>query len=305
MPTTRKIDYIKKMKEGLQMLGAIEAGGTKFVCAIATEDGTIIEKVQIPTEIPDTTIPKVLEFFQDQRISALGIGSFGPLDVHPDSETYGFITSTPKPGWINFPFVKTMKEKLQVPVAFDTDVNAAVWGEFHAGAGKNLNSCLYITVGTGIGAGAVAERKLIHGWSHPEMGHISLRRHSDDHFPGVCPYHRDCLEGLAAGPAIEKRWGQKGDALPVDHPAWEMEAHYLAQALMQYVLILSPEKIIMGGGVMKQRHLFPLIRSKVEQLAGNFLTLPAMDTFIVPPALKDDSGAMGAILMAQQINSGN
>ncbi|VEF46901.1 carbohydrate kinase [Bacillus freudenreichii] len=286
------------------MLGAIEAGGTKFVCAIGTEDGKLIKRLEFPTEIPEKTIPRVIEFFRAHQISALGIGSFGPLDLNKSSDTYGYITSTPKPGWVNFPFVETMIEALNVPVAFDTDVNAAVWGEFLFGAGKGLGNCLYITVGTGIGAGAVVDGKLLHGLSHPEMGHIHLRRHSEDQFAGFCPYHKDCLEGLAAGPALEKRWGTKGTGLSEDHPAWEMEAYYLAQALMQYILILSPEKIIMGGGVMKQAHLFPRIHQKVEQLSSGFLSLPAMETYIVPPMLGNDSGIMGALMMAKEICDG-
>lgn len=283
------------------MLGAIEAGGTKFVCAIGTEDGKLMERIEIPTEIPEKTIPLVIEFFRAHPITALGIGSFGPLDLSKSSDTYGYITATPKPGWINFPFVETMTEALNVPVAFDTDVNAAVWGEFVFGAGKGSGSCLYITVGTGIGAGAVVDGKLLHGHSHPEMGHILLRRHPKDPFDGFCPYHQDCLEGLAAGPAIKKRWGTKGAGLAKEHPAWEMEAYYLAQALMQYILILSPEKIIMGGGVMKQVHLFPRIHQEVGKLSSRFLTLPWMKSYIVPPLLGDDSGIMGALMMAKQI----
>lgn len=286
------------------MLGAIEAGGTKFVCAVGTEDGKIIKRMQIPTEIPEKTMPKVIEFFQEHPIDTVGIGSFGPLDLNEKSGTYGYITSTPKPGWINYPFVETVGNALNVPVAFDTDVNAAVWGEFLHRAGKGLDSCLYITVGTGIGAGAVVEGKLLHGLNHPEMGHILLRRHPEDRFEGFCPYHQDCLEGLAAGPAIEKRWGTKGDALPEGHAAWEMEAYYLAQALMQYIFILSPKKIIMGGGVMKQTHLFPLIHREVERLSKGFLILPPMKSYIVAPKLGDDSGIMGALAMAKGISVG-
>lgn len=291
-------------KEVKNMFGAIEAGGTKFVCAVGTGDGKIIKRLQIPTDTPESTIPKVIGFFQAHKIKALGIGSFGPLDLDKKSRTYGYITSTPKPGWINFPFVETMENALNVPVAFDTDVNAAVWGEFLYGAGKGLKSCLYITVGTGIGAGAVVEGSLLHGLSHPEMGHILLRRHHDDPFEGFCPYHKDCLEGLAAGPAIEKRWGIKGADLTEGHPAWDMEAYYLTQALIQYIFILSPEKIIMGGGVMKQGHLFPRIHQEVERLSKGFLALPPMESFIVPPKLGDDSGIKGALMLATEILSG-
>ncbi len=286
------------------MLGAIEAGGTKFVCAVGNEDGHILERIQIPTEIPEKTIPMVIEFFKNHKVRALGIGSFGPLDLNEKSDTYGYITSTPKPGWGNFPFVETMKKALNVPVAFDTDVNAAVWGEFLFGAGKGSN-CLYITVGTGIGAGAVIGGKRLHGMSHPEMGHIFLRRYPLDRFEGVCPYHKDCLEGLASGPSIEKRWGIKAENLPQDHSAWELEVHYLAQALLQYILILSPEKIIMGGGVMKQSHLFPSIHHEVQRLSEGFLTLPLLEGYIVTPGLGADSGIMGALMLAKDIGVGN
>lgn len=283
------------------MLGAVEAGGTKYICAVGTEDGKIMERVQIPTEYPGKTIPKVIEFFQKHQIDALGIGSFGPLDLNGQSDTYGYIKATPKPGWVNFPLVETMKKALNVPVAFDTDVNAAAWGEFLFGAGSGLGICLYMTVGTGIGAGAVVDGKILHGLSHPEMGHIFLRRHPQDEFEGFCPYHVDCLEGLAAGPAIEKRWGIEGAGLPENHLAWEIEAHYLAQALLQYILILSPEKIIMGGGVMKQPHLLQRIHREMERLSKGFLTLPQPENYIVSPTLGDDSGILGALMMAKDI----
>lgn len=281
------------------MLGAIEAGGTKFICAVGKKGGEPVERLQIDTEIPETTIPKVIDFFKKHDMDALGIGSFGPIDINRTSDTYGYITSTPKPGWVNFPFVQTMRKEWNVPIAFTTDVNAAAWGEYKRGAGAGTRSCLYITVGTGIGAGAVVDGKLLQGHSHPEMGHIRIRRHPDDSFAGFCPYHQDCLEGLAAGPAIELRWGKKGYELSEGHPAWEMEAYYLAQAIMHYSLILSPEKIVIGGGVLKQSHLFPMIRERVQEQARGFLHLPPMDEYIVPPKLGDDSGVIGALLLAE------
>lgn len=283
------------------MLGAIEAGGTKFVCSVGTEAGEMIERIQILTEFPEKTIPQVIDFFRKYQIDALGIGSFGPLDLNDQSDTYGYITSTPKPGWVNFPFIETMRKAVNVPIAFDTDVNAAVWGEFLFGAGKGLGSCLYMTVGTGIGAGAVVDGKVLHGLSHPEMGHILLRRHPQDEFEGICPYHLDCLEGLAAGPAIAKRWGKEGARLSESHPAWEMEAHYLAQALLQYVFILSPQKMIVGGGVMKQPHILPRIHREMERLSKGFLTLPPLENYVVPPGLGDDSGIVGAMMMAKKL----
>jgi fructokinase len=282
------------------MLGAIEAGGTKFVCAVGDETGTIIEKIQIPTTVPEETIPKVVSFFKRYAIKALGIGSFGPIDVNRDSHTYGYITSTPKTAWKDYPLVKTMVDAFHVPVGFNTDVNAAALGEATFGAGKGLDSLLYITVGTGIGAGAVVQGKLLQGLSHPEMGHILVRRHPDDTYPGKCPYHQDCLEGLAAGPALEERWGDKGSNLVARPEAWELEGYYLAQALMQYILILSPKKIILGGGVMNQKQVFTSINKYLEELINGYVTLPELTDYIVSPGLGDQAGIVGSLLLADQ-----
>ncbi|MCM3670915.1 ROK family protein [Mesobacillus maritimus] len=282
------------------MLGAIEAGGTKFVCAVGDSNGKIVERVQIPTAVPEETIPKVLEFFQSYSLDAVGIGSFGPIDVNPESPTYGYITSTPKEGWMNYPFVQSIKEALSVPIGFNTDVNAAALGEATYGAAKDLDSCLYITVGTGIGAGAIVQGKLLQGWSHPEMGHILVRRHPGDQYEGKCGYHQDCLEGLASGPAIEARWGDKGVNLVDREEVWELEGYYLAQALMQYILILSPKKIILGGGVMKQKQVFTNIRKYLVELLNDYVTLPDLHSYIVSPGLGDDAGITGALMLARE-----
>ena len=286
------------------MLGAIEAGGTKFVCAVGTKEGEIIERVQIDTEKPEITMPKVIAFFKNHPVEALGIGTFGPADIEKTSETYGNITSTPKPGWANYPFVETMNVAFNVPIEFNTDVNAAALGELTHGAAKGLDSCLYITVGTGIGAGAVVQGKLLQGLSHPEMGHVLVRRHPDDKYQGFCPYHGDCVEGMAAGPAIEGRWGAKGIELADRLEVWELEAYYLAQALMQYILIVSPKRIIMGGGVMKQAQIFSLVRQQVQELLNDYVAVPQImdqiDEYIVPPALGDDAGITGALMLAKQ-----
>lgn len=286
----------------MKLLGAIEAGGTKFVCGIGYEDGTILDRVSFPTTTPEETMGLVLEYFKGKNVEAFGIGSFGPIDPVLDSPTYGYITTTPKPHWGQYNLVGTVAEHFNVPIGFDTDVNGAALAENKWGAAQGLDSCLYITVGTGIGAGAVVGGKMVHGLSHPEMGHILVRRHPEDTFEGCCPFHDDCLEGLAAGPGIGKRWGQPAGELPIDHPAWEMEAHYLAHALMNYVLILSPEKIVMGGGVMKQSHLFPLIRAKLQELLKGYVQHPALndgiDNYVVPPQLGDNAGLAGAIGLA-------
>ena len=286
------------------MLGAIEAGGTKFVCAVGTKEGELIERIQIDTVTPKETMPKVIEFFQKYQIEALGIGSFGPIDIDKTSDTYGNITSTPKPGWGDYPFVGTMKEAFNIPIEFNTDVNGAALGELMHGAAQGLDSCLYITVGTGIGAGAAVRGKLLQGLSHPEMGHVLVRRHPEDTYKGHCPYHGDCAEGMAAGPAIEERWGEKGIQLADRQEVWEMEAYYLAQALMQYILILSPKKIIMGGGVMKQAQIFSLVRQQLQELLNGYVAVPQItehiDEYIVSPGLGDDAGIIGALMLAKQ-----
>jgi fructokinase len=246
----------------------------------------------------------VVEFFRQYPLEAIGIGSFGPIDLHRGSATYGYITSTPKQQWANFNFVGEMKRHFSVPIGFDTDVNAAALGERRWGAAKGLQSCIYMTVGTGIGVGAIVEGKLLHGLMHPEMGHILVRRHPEDTFAGVCPYHGDCLEGMASGPAIEKRWGKKGAELADRAEVWELEAFYLAQAIANYILILSPEKVIIGGGVMKQEQLLPNIRHHVIEFLNGYVQheaiLQKIDEYIVLPGLGDNAGICGALALAKQ-----
>lgn len=285
-------------------LGSIEGGGTKFVCGIGNEEGRIEERISFPTTTPMETLDRVALFFKDKGVQAIGFGSFGPVDVDKQSDTYGSVMKTPKPNWSGYRVVDHIKRSLNVPIGFDTDVNAAALGEAAWGAARGLDSCLYITVGTGIGAGAVAEGHLIHGLVHPEMGHILVRRHPDDRYAGHCPFHRDCLEGLAAGPAIEARWSRQGNELDENHPAWEMESYYIAQALMNYILILSPKKIVLGGGVMGQNQLFPLIREQVSQLLHGYVQHSALssdiDDYIVPPGLGSNAGLCGGLALAKQ-----
>ncbi|WP_431732471.1 ROK family protein [Clostridium pasteurianum] len=288
------------MEEGvnIMMYGAIEAGGTKFVCAVSDENLNILERVSIKTTVPDETMKSVFEFFDKYELESIGVGSFGPIDVNRQSKTYGYITNTPKKGWANYNFVGAMKGRYNVPIGWSTDVNVAALGELKKGAAVGLNSCIYLTVGTGIGGGAVVNGKLLEGYGHPEMGHILVKRHKDDKYEGKCPFHKACLEGVAAGPAIEERWGKKAYDLADKKEVWEMEAYYLAQALMTYTLILSPERIVMGGGVMKQLQLFPLIRKELEKLMANYVSMPNLDEYIVPPALKDNAGITGCLLLA-------
>jgi fructokinase len=289
------------------ILGAIEAGGTKFVCGIGNEDGEVIERISIPTTTPEETMRHVVDYFKGKKVDALGVGSFGPVDLDVSSATYGYITSTPKIHWNQYNLVGELKKHFHVPIGFDTDVNAAALGESLWGAAKGLDSCLYMTVGTGIGVGAVSEGKLVHGMLHPEMGHILVRRHDVDHFTGSCPFHGDCLEGMASGPAIEARWGKKGVELASNLEVWELEAYYLAQALVNYILVLSPKRIVIGGGVMKQEHLFPLVRNGVVQLLNGYIqhenVLYQIDKYIVPPNLGDNAGLCGALALARQANA--
>ncbi|MFB1049965.1 ROK family protein [Paraliobacillus sp. JSM ZJ581] len=280
--------------------GGIEAGGTKFVCAVSDEKFEIIERISIPTTVPDETLKHVFEFFDQYKLKAIGIGSFGPIDVNIDSPTYGYVTSTPKKGWNNYNFVGAIKEKYGIPVAWTTDVNAAAYGEYRLGGAQQAKSCIYLTFGTGIGGGAVLNGAVMEGFGHPEMGHISVRKHPEDSFEGICPYHGDCLEGIAAGPAIEKRLNKKGIEVAKDDPYWDKEAYYIAQALVNYTMILRPEVIILGGGVMKQEHLFQLIRSHFNVLLNNYLTIPDLDSYIVPPALVDNAGIKGSLLLAAE-----
>ncbi len=282
------------------MLAAIEAGGTKFVCAVGDEKGNIVERIQIPTTVPEETIPRVVEFFRKYQVDAIGIGSFGPIDVNQESPTYGYITSTPKTGWKNYPFVQALKDAFHVPVGFNTDVNAAALGEATFGAAKGLDSCLYTTVGTGIGAGAIVQGQLLQGFSHPEMGHTLVRRHPNDSYQGKCPYHHDCLEGLASGPAIEERWGAKGADLVKRTEVWDLEGYYLAQAIMQYILILSPKKIILGGGVSHQEQVYTSIYKYLPELINGYVALPDLTSYIVRPGLGDDAGITGALMLAHR-----
>ena len=293
------------------LYGGIEAGGTKFVCAIASGPQDIRAQVVFPTTTPQTTIGQALEFFQQGeekygRLSAIGIASFGPLDPHPDSRTFGYITSTPKPGWSDFDFIGAVRKVFDLPVGFDTDVNGAALAEWRWGAAQGLEDFLYLTIGTGIGGGALVNGHRLHGMVHPEMGHILIPHDiKADPFPGVCPYHRDCLEGLATGPALERRWGTRAENLPLDHPAWDLEAKYLALGLVNFICTLSPQRILLGGGVMKQVQLFPLIQTKVLEYLGDYVQAPQIlrqiDQYILPPGLGAQAGVLGAIALASLV----
>lgn len=285
------------------LFGAIEGGGTKFVCGVGDENGNIHEQIQFPTTTPSDVFKQVKDFFQGKAIQSIGIGSFGPVDLNEQSETYGFITSTPKTNWKQTNVVGELVKLFSVPIGFDTDVNAAALGEFTWGAAQEEGSCLYVTVGTGIGVGAVIGGRLVHGLIHPEMGHTFVKRHSNDSFQGVCPFHKDCLEGMASGPAIEKRWGAKAADFENRPEVWELESFYLAQGIANFILTLSPEKVIIGGGVAHQKQLFPLIHKNVQLLLNGYLSheriLHTIDRYIVPPALGNQAGLCGGLALAK------
>ena len=295
----------------MKYFGGIEAGGTKFVCVVTDSGKNILAETRFPTTTPGETLGRVITFFKEQNqslpepVSAMGVACFGPIDPEPSSPQFGYITTTPKPGWANTPVVEPLRDVFGVPVAIDTDVNAAAVGEGVWGAGTGIDSFLYLTIGTGIGGGGVFNGRPIHGLIHPEMGHIRIPHdQAKDPYSGFCPYHGDCFEGLAAGPALLGRWGQPGDTLPPEHPAWALEAHYIALALQNFVCTLSPRKIILGGGVMQQAHLFPMIRAEVQQLLNGYVQSPEIieriDQYIVPPGRGNRAGVMGAIALAEQ-----
>jgi fructokinase len=293
-----------------QLYGGIEAGGTKFVCAIASGPDDVRAETSFPTTTPGETFGRAIRFFREEArgepLAALGIASFGPVDLDPASNTYGYITTTPKPGWANVDFAGAMSAALGLPVFFDTDVNAAALGEYVWGAGRGCDPLIYLTVGTGVGGGLLVGGKPVHGLQHPEMGHMYLPRDPEEvaRFAGACPYHGDCLEGLASGPAIARRWGQPAQTLPEDHPAWTLEARTLALALTNMIFTLAPQIIILGGGVAEQAHLLAKVRAEVERLLRGYIQSPRLKPgladYIVRPGLGRRAGVLGAIALAQQ-----
>jgi fructokinase len=293
-----------------KLFGGIEGGGTKFNCAVGISPDDIRREIRIRTTTPEETLEQAISFFQEAerdfgRLSALGVACFGPLDPRPASPSFGYILPTPKPGWTNADIVGTLRSVFNVPIGFDTDVNGAALGEWTWGAAQSLDTFIYLTVGTGIGGGLMANGKLVHGLLHPEMGHIMIPHDkARDPFEGACPFHKDCFEGLASGPALEKRWGQKAETLPLDHPAWELEAQYVALALVNYITTLSPQRIIIGGGVGGREDLLPVIRKNVQEILNGYVQSPSItkniDEYIVPPGLGVRAGMLGAIALARE-----
>ena len=274
-----------------------------MVCAVGDENGKLEKKVSFPTKTPEETMPVLLDFFEEHKVEAIGIGCFGPIDLNKSSATYGYITSTPKLAWANYNIVGAFEKKLGVPIGFDTDVNGAVLGEVCFGAAKGCDSAVYITIGTGVGVGVYVNGGLLHGLLHPEAGHVLVARAAGDPYAGKCPYHPNCLEGLAAGPAIMERWGRPAAELAEREEVWELESDYIAQAVTNYILTLSPQKVILGGGVMHQEQLFPLIRAKVAEMLNGYVrhnaVLREIDRYIVPPMLGDEPGIKGALVLGK------
>ncbi|HEX9332154.1 MAG TPA: ROK family protein [Anaerolineales bacterium] len=297
-----------------KLYGAIEAGGTKFVCVVASGPNHIVDEIRYMTTTPAETLGKAIQFFQpfitSGQVGAIGVGSFGPVDLNPESSTYGFIAATPKPGWSNTDVLGTLRRALQVNIAFDMDVNTAALGEYLWGASKSYDPSLYVTIGTGIGGGYIINGKPLIGLLNLEMGHVLIPHNRElDSFLGACPFHGDCFEGLASGPAIEKRLGLAGAVIPEDNVFWDIEADYIAYALMNYILILSPKKIILGGGVMQREFLFPKVRQRVRELLNGYVSsknlLENIESYILPPGLGNQSGSLGAIALAMQIDEVN
>jgi fructokinase len=291
-----------------RLFGAVEAGGTKFVCAIGDESGKVQAEARFPTIDAGSTLAAVRDFFDARRrargrLTAIGIACFGPLILDKRSAKYGFIGNTPKAGWSDIDVAGMLAREFMCPVGFDTDVNAAALAEQRLGVARDIRNLAYVTVGTGIGGGVLVDGAPLHGLLHPEIGHIHPRRHPlDVNFDGVCPFHGDCLEGLASGPAILARCGADLAHLDAAHPQWQMQADYLGQLCAQLVLTLSPQRIVMGGGVMMQTRLFPVIRARMLHWLGGYIDRSELNAeserYVVPPALGAKAGVLGALCLA-------
>lgn len=285
------------------LLGSIEAGGTKINCAVGNKEGTVLKQVQFATTTPEENVSQIINFFTHNKVNAIGIGCFGPVNVDKKSLEYGSLLDTPKKAWRFYPLLQTLKKELDVPMLIHSDVTISALGETHSGGGQGDDLVLYVTIGTGVGGGITINGGLSDSPRHPEMGHVTLQRIAGDEMESVCPFHENCFEGLAAGPALEKRWAKKGIDLDSSHPAWEIEADYIAQGLVQMIVILAPDRVIVGGGVMKQNHLLKSIREKVKDKLGGYTyyeSLKDMNELIITPKLGDDSGLVGGLLLAQQ-----
>jgi fructokinase len=300
--------YASAMTDAPRLFGAVEAGGTKFIVAVGNDRGEILAQERFPTADPTSTLAATQDFLRQRSqalgtLAAIGFASFGPVELDKTSSRYGFMGRTPKPGWSGTDIAGTLAREFSCPIGFDTDVNAAALAEHRWGAAQDVNTLVYLTIGTGIGGGVLVDGAPIHGLMHPEIGHIYLRRHPLDlGFDGVCPFHRDCLEGVASGPAIIARTGATLRQLDESHPQWEIEADYLGQLCAQLVATVSPQRIIMGGGVMSQARLLPLIRPRLRHWLGGYIDRSEIqggaDRYVVAPDLGDRAGVLGALVLA-------
>ncbi len=290
-----------------RLFAGVEMGGTKCVCTLAAGPGPAVAQHRLPTTKPAETlaaIEAVLDgWMAEHRVAGLGIASFGPLDLEPSSPGYGRITATTKPGWRDTAVGGRLRRRYPVPVAIDTDVNGAALAEARWGAAEGLDSFCYITVGTGVGVGVVAAGQPLHGFGHPEAGHIHVQRAPGDGWPGACPFHGDCVEGLASGPAMAARTGRPAEAVPADDPTWMLVAHAVAGLCHNLVLTVAPRRILLGGGVMaRQPQLMPLVRERLARSLGGYGIAPAIaadiERFVAPPGLGEQAGPLGAIALA-------
>jgi fructokinase len=298
------------MTDPPRFFGAIEAGGTKFVVAIGNADGELLALERFPTGDPVSTLANMHALLRRQSspfgtLAAIGLASFGPVELDQSSARYGFIGRTPKAGWSGTDMAGSLAREFRCPIGFSTDVNAAALAEHRWGAARDVDNMVYLTIGTGIGGGVIVDGVPLHGLMHPEVGHIHPRRHPlDSGFEGVCPFHGDCLEGLASGPAIVARSGAMLQQLDANHPQWQIEADYLGQLCAQLVLTVSPRRIVMGGGVMSQERLLPLIRPRLLHWLGGYIDrgeiLTDCDRYVVAPELGDTAGVLGALLLAMR-----
>lgn len=288
-----------------RLYGSLEAGGTKFVCAVGNTDFDIVDKVQFPTTTPEETITKTIAYFKSfgDDLAAIAIGSFGPIDMDKSSATYGYITTTPKPYWANCDIVGPISKELGLPIYFTTDVNSSAFGEKLLRPG--VDSLVYYTIGTGIGAGAIQQDQFIGGLGHTEAGHTYVMPHSSDvdsGFLGVCPFHKGCLEGMAAGPSLEARSGTRGELIPIDSDIWDVQAYYIAQAALQATMLYRPEVIVFGGGVMAQEHMVKRVHEKFTDLLNGYLSVPDLNHYIVTPAVADNASAtIGNFALAKAV----
>ncbi|WP_277280890.1 fructokinase ScrK [Streptococcus hyointestinalis] len=289
-----------------KLYGSVEAGGTKFVCAVGDEDFQIVEKVQFPTTTPYETIERTVAFFKrfEEDLAGVAIGSFGPIDIDPNSTTYGYITKTPKEHWSNVDLVGLISKEFKVPFYFTTDVNSSAYGEAMVRTG--VDSLVYYTIGTGIGAGAIQRGEFIGGTGHTEAGHTYVAVHPQDRandFVGTCPFHNGCLEGLAAGPSLEARTGTRGELIEQNSTVWDVQAYYIAQAAVQATLLYRPQVIVFGGGVMVQEHMLNRVREKFEGLMNDYLPTPDVRDYIVTPAIAENGSAtLGNFALAKKVS---